>query len=122
MTESRNADADRLFSANFWQKTIEKGIEEIQEMQSKWAKEEFFSSWYSTEEDKQIHDEYLLWKKQFRKLADIKYKHCLCLSQEFSIPMEKHHVSKWEYVYISKNIHQHVQHKLGDGKLEGVIG
>ena len=121
MTESRNADADDLYNTEFWQKTIEKGIEEIQEMQSKWGKEET-NRWYSIEEDKQIHDEYLLWKKQFRKLADIKYKHCLCAPQKFSIPMERHHVSKWEYVYVPKNIHQHVSHKLGDGKLEGVIG
>ena len=121
MMKSREAEADRFFLADFWEKTIEKGIEEIQEIQSKWKKQEA-NRWYSIEEDKQIHDEYLLWKKQFRKLADIKYKHCLCVSQKFSIPMERHHVSKWEYVYIPKNIHQHVSHKLGDGKLEGVIG
>ena len=119
--DKQKLDKDKVNFLENLESAVAAGFAEMQELQESWRKQESVG-WYSVEEDKQIHDEYLLWKKQFRKLAGIKYKHNLCAPQEFSIPMERHHVSKWEYVFIPKYIHQHVSHKLGDGKLEGVIG
>jgi hypothetical protein len=48
--------------------------------------------------------------------------HLIGLEQHFEIPMTKHHVNERDVVYIPTHIHASVRHKVGDRKLEGVVG
>ena len=75
------------------------------------------------------YPEILIWKESFlrekerkRKINQNRIARCLSINQDFGILMVKHHVNDWDVVHISKDIHQTIKHKRGDGKLEGVIG
>ena len=128
MNESGNAEADRFFSPEFWQKTIEKGVEEIQEMREKWQKAETKKRVQEIDNEFWFHKQFLefkIWikgvdpsKNYVRKAVN----RLICLDQNFGVSMDKHHVNDTDVVFISTIVHRSVKHERGDGKLEGVVG
>jgi hypothetical protein len=82
-------------------------------------------SLYTKEETKEIGNDF----REFRRVGirailpeRVNTPRLICLVEQFSIPMVKHHVNKTDMVFMPRHIHEAIKHKRGDGKLEGVVG